>query len=349
MDRIFGKPAEAPRPDGSFGYAVVGLGHIAEYFLEALKDSPLCHVAAVVSGDAAKAQRTAAKYSVPSALTYAEFDSLRDNPAVHGVYIALPVSMHREFTERAAAAGKHVLCEKPMASTAAEARAMIAACRGAGVQLSVAYRCPHTFVHQRARDLLRGGALGQRATLRIESGFGFPLKPGWRTDREFAGGGSLFDVGIYPLNAARYLLGEDPTGVAEAKAACDDKGLEEAISWTSVFPSGATLAGTSSYRELIPDTLRITGSQGTLLLAPAFSHRESLRLQGTFRDAQGQAVSIEESTPKHTPSQFRLEAEQLVRSATLGDVPLTPGEDGLADLEAMELIYRAAGVAPAGG
>ena len=132
-----------------FGYAVVGLGHIAEYFLEALGDSPTCAVTALISGDAAKARATAKKYGVSLTLNYAEFNRLRESPEVDAVYLALPVSMHREFTERAAAAGKHVLCEKPMASTAAEARVMVEACRAANVQLSIAYRCPHALIHQR--------------------------------------------------------------------------------------------------------------------------------------------------------------------------------------------------------
>jgi predicted dehydrogenase len=328
--------------DKRFGYAVVGLGHIADYFLEALQDSPTCSVTALVSGNAAKASSLAKKYRAPLTLGYEEVDSLRDHPQVDAVYLALPVSMHLELTRRAAAAGKHVLCEKPMASTAAEARAMIGACRTAGVTLSIAYRCPHTAVHQRARALIRSGVLGD--DLRIESGFGFELKPGWRTDPALAGGGSLYDVGIYPLNAARYLLSEEPSGVREARAVCDSNGLEQAVSWISDFPSGATASCRSSYIEGIPDTLRVTGSRGTLLLAPAFSHRERLRLTGEYTDGSGAVIKIDEQTPRGIPSQFRMEAEQL--AAVVRDVaePITPGEDGLADMVAMEAIYAAAGV-----
>lgn len=326
-----------------FGYGVVGMGHIAWYFLDALRDSPTCAVAAVVSGNAEKARSVADKHRVPQALTYTDFDRVCDNPAIHAVYLALPVSMHREFTERAAAAGKHVLCEKPMASTANDARAMIAACRAANVRLSIAYRCPHTFVHQFARHLLRSGVLGTE--LRIESGFGFRLDPGWRADPSLAGGGSLYDVGIYPLNAARYLLGEEPCGVAAVSAVCDTNGLEQSIDWTSSFPSGAKAVCRSSYREYIPDTLRVTGSNGTLLLAPAFSHRERLRLTGEYMDpSTGRRMKLDEQTPSGIASQFRLEAEALAAEVRDGAQPLTPGEDGLADMVAMEAIYAAAGV-----
>ncbi|MGI4854914.1 MAG: Gfo/Idh/MocA family protein [Janthinobacterium lividum] len=335
--------ADATTQPRRFGFAVVGLGHIADYFLEALRDSPTCTVAAVVSGSAEKAAAAAKRYRVPHALTYPDFESLSNLPAVDAVYLALPVSMHLAYTQRAAAAGKHILCEKPMASTAEEARAMIAACQAAGVRLSIAYRCPYTFAHQRAREILRSGVLG--SDLRIESGFGFKLDPGWRTDGALAGGGSLFDVGIYPLNAARYLLGEEPTGVTDASAVCDGKGLEQSVQWTSSFPSGATARCRSSYVEHIPDTLRITGSTGTLLLDPAFGHREGLRLQGEYTDpATGRPVAVNEPTPKGAASHFRLEAEALASAVRGGVDTPTPGEDGLADMLAMEAIYAAAGV-----
>lgn len=331
-------------PARSFGYAVVGLGHIATYFLDALRDLPSCRVVSVVSGHAGKAASIAKRYRVPQALSYAEFDALCDTPGVDAVYLALPVSMHLEYTKRAALAGKHVLCEKPMASNPEQARAMIAACRSAGVRLSIAYRCPYTAVHGRARDLIRSGILGE--PLRIESGFGFRLQPGWRADPSLAGGGSLFDVGIYPLNAARYLLGEEPSDVTAASAVCDGNGLEQSIQWTSLFPSGATAACRSSYREHIADTLRITGRRGTLLLAPAFSHRERLRLRGEYVDPlTGRRCRVDEQTPGGAPSHFRLEAEALATAVRDGTETITPGEDGLADMLAMEAIYAAAGVA----
>ena len=345
MQNFFRRGPAITGPPGvrRFGFAVVGLGHIAGCFLDALRDSPTCVVAATVSGNLAKARQTADRYRVPQALTYEEFDRIRDNPAIDAIYLALPVSMHREYTERAAAAGKHILCEKPMASSAEDARAMIAACQAAGVSLSIAYRCPYTVVHGRARYLLRAGVLG--TGLRIESGFGFRLDPGWRADPALAGGGSLFDVGIYPLNAARYLLGEEPCGISAASAVCDSNGLEGSIAWTSEFPSGAVAACRSSYLEHIADTLEVTGSAGTLLLAPAFSHRERLRLQGEYTDAStGKRVKVDEQTPTGTASQFRLEAEALAAAVLKGANLITPGEDGLADMVAMEAIYAAAGV-----
>ncbi len=335
-----GPQGEAPR----FGYAVVGLGRIADHFLDALRDSPTCAVTALVSGNPEKARRLAAKYGVAHTLSYADFDRLREFSSVDAVYLALPVSMHRAFTERAAAAGKHILCEKPMASTAVDAAVMVDTCRAAGVRLSIAYRCPHAAVHQHARSLIRSGALGREESLRIESTFGFKLGMDWRADASLAGGGSLYDLGIYPLNAARYLLDEDPAIAADASAVCDASGLERSISWTSVFPSGATAACRSSYLEKLPDTLRITGERGSLLLAPAFSHRERLQLRGSCTDGTGTVLEVRERISNGAASQFRLEAEQLAESVRSGVKLITPGEDGLADMVAMESIYCAAGV-----
>ena len=338
----FKRQTAAP-PAGRFGFAVVGLGHIAGYFLDALRDSPTAAVTALISGDAGKAATLAEKYSVPHTYSYADFDRIADNPAVDAVYLALPVGQHREFTERAAAAGKHILCEKPMAPTSDDARAMIAACAAANVQLSIAYRCPHSSAHQRLQHLVLSGALGKN--LRIESGFGFKLGPGWRDQPALAGGGSLYDVGIYPLNAARFLLREEPSGVEAASAVCDSNGLERSIQWTSLFPSGASAHCHSSYTGHIPDTLRITGETGTILLAPAFSHRERYKIRGHYRDpATGRTIRINERTPRGVASEFRLEAEQLADAVRKGTPLLTPGEDGVADMIAIEAIYAAANV-----
>jgi predicted dehydrogenase len=330
-------PDSVPAP--RFGYAVVGLGHIAGYFLDGLKDSPTCTVAAVISGDAAKAAKIARKYSVPRSGVYADFETVCALPGVDAVYLALPVSLHREYTERAAAAGKHVLCEKPMAPNVEDARAMIAACASAGVQLSVAYRCPHLPLHQRLREIVDSGALGPKESLQIVSGFGFTLDPGWRDSPALAGGGSLYDVGIYPLNAARFLLREEPVAVEDATATCDEAGLEREIQWTSVFPSGARAVCQSSYMRNIQNSLRVTGATGWALLEPAFSHRDPLRLRGEWQRAK-----IDERTPRGTPSDFRLEAELLAAAAHGEAELLTPGEDGLADMVAMQAIYAAAGV-----
>jgi len=335
LDKILRKK---PDTAGKFGFAVVGLGHIAKPFLQELQGSLTCRVSALVSGDPAKAVSLAKKYGADVTYSYAEFDRIAENPAIDAVYIALPVSMHREYTERAAAAGKHVLCEKPMAPNSADAEAMIAACRAAGVRLGIAYRCPHTETHKRLRELVQTGAFGPLSGLRIESGFGFELKPGWRDEGKLAGGGSLWDVGIYPLNAARFLLGEEPVAVEDASATCDANGMEREVRWTSVFPSGARAVCSSSYMREIADTLRVSGELGSVVMDPAYRWQKPYEIHGTLQ------TSVIQKRQDTDTTEFRLEAEELAAAVREGRDTICPGEDGLADLRVMESVYRAAKV-----
>ena len=331
-----------PSPD-AFGFAVVGLGRIADHFLRAVANSPTVSVTALVSSDAKKAKKIARRYAVPHTCGYGDFDWLRDRPDVHAVYLALPVSMHREFTAHSAMAGKHVLVEKPMAANAEDCCAMIANCRAAGVLLSVAYRGPYDPLHQQLRALIRDGALGRIE--RIDGQFGFKLdESDWRSNGALAGGGSLYDVGIYPLNAARFLLGEEPVRHT-AKATKSNARLETSIDWTSFFPSGAEAHCRSSYLERQTDTLAVHGTAGSLTLDPAFSHTSRFRLRGHYTHPHtGERVEVDTATPDTTPSHFRLEAEHLAHCARTGAPLLTPGADGLHDLEAIAAIYQAAGV-----
>ena len=340
LDRFRGKSAGNGQ---KFGFAVVGLGHIATPFLEQLQGSAACRVSTVVSGDASKVAAARKRFGIEHSYTYAEFDRLADNPAVDAVYLALPVSLHREYTERAAAAGKHVLCEKPMAPSSADAAAMIAACRAAKVRLGVAYRCPHTSVHRRLRELLQMGAFGPLSSLKIKSGFGFELKPGWRDEEALAGGGSLWDVGIYALNAARFLMGEEPVAVENASAIVDANGMEREITWTSVFPSGARALCSSSYQREIRDTLRVSGELGSAVMDPAYRWQKPYRLHGSLHTPSlNRSNDLNLRGPDER--EFRLEAEELAAAVREGRDSICPGEDGLADLRAMEEIYRAAGV-----
>jgi predicted dehydrogenase len=200
-----------PSTDRKIGYAVIGLGQIAGHFLPGVGLTTNSRITALVSGHREKAERIAAQYDVPtnSIYNYENFDEIAHNPAVDAVYVALPNSMHAEYTIRAAKAGKHVLCEKPMATSVADCESMIAACKAANVKLMIAYRCHYEPTNLKAIQLIRDGSLGKVQA--IESAFGFNIAPGeWRLSKKLAGGGPLYDVGIYSLNACRYLTGEEP-------------------------------------------------------------------------------------------------------------------------------------------
>ena len=334
---------KAPVAEGTFGYAVVGLGRIAEHFLRGVADSPSVRVTALVSGDAGKAGKLAKRYDVPFTCGYDEFESLRARTDVHAVYLALPVSMHREFTERAAKLGKHVFVEKPMASDVGESRAMIEDCRSAGVLLGVAYRCPFDPMHQQLRALIARGALGR--VEQIESSFGFELAADdWRWKSDLAGGGSAYDVGVYPLNAARYLMAAEPE-ITSATATVSASGMEASIAWTMRFAEGAEARCKSSYVEQLPGVLTVRGAAGQLTLDPAFAHRERIRMRGWYTEpASGKRVAVDAAAPDGTPSHFRLEAEHLAECVQTGRPVITSGEDGLRDMELIAAMYAMAGV-----
>lgn len=326
------------------GYAAVGLGTISDLFSRACIGSKTARITALVTGHPdTKGKEWAQRLGVPaqSIYTYETFDKIRENEDVDAVYIGLPNSMHREYTLRAAQAGKHVLCEKPMAISSAECRDMISGCRNARVKLMIAYRCHYDPTYLKAEQIVQSGELGQLQA--FEGAFGFDAHPNqWRLTKKFGGGGSLFDVGIYPLNAMRFFSREEPT---EFTAILNTRDLttgrfaemEQTVNWTMRFPSGISASLASTYGASMPGFLRINGDKGSLEIAPAFDYT-GVHLKGLQK-----LKTIEATSPNSDIFHFRLEAEHFA-SCILNNVePKTPGEEGLKDLIAIEAIYKAAG------
>ena len=329
------------------GYALVGLGTISDIFGRGclkLADKNI-KVTALVTGHAdTKGKEWAARYGVPesSIYTYKTFDRIRDNNAVDAVYIGLPNSMHREYTVRAAKAGKHVLCEKPMAISSAECREMIGACKQNQVKLMIAYRCHYDPTHLEAERIIQSGAVGTIQA--FEGGFGFnaPTHNFWRLDPKLAGGGPIMDVGIYPLNAMRYFSRENPTAFTAVVSTQDHTshrfdGMEQTMQFTMAFPSGVLSSIGTSYGENMPGFVRIHGDKGTIELGPAFDYT-GIHLRSLDPDVHADATSPDEQT-----FHFQLEATHFAECIRTGATPRTPGEEGLQDLLAIEAIYRAAG------
>ncbi len=243
--------APAQSEERVIGYGIVGLGRISmQHFMPGVKMSKRARVTALVSGHRDKAEKMAAEYGVPrnSIYSYADIERIADNKNVDAVYIALPNSMHAEYTIRAAKAGKHVLCEKPMATTVADSRNMIEACRTAGKKLMIAYRCQYEPTNLHAVQLIRSGKLGKIKA--IESAHGFDIQPKeWRLDRKLAGGGPLMDVGVYSLNACRYLTGEEPNSMKAVASVIDHDGRFNEVEGESgvdhdLSPPGSSPAAT---------------------------------------------------------------------------------------------------------
>ncbi len=343
-------PLLAQNGDRKIGYGIIGLGRISmDHFMPGVLASKNCRITGLVSGHRDKALAQAAKYGVPesSIYSYETMDDFKNNPNIDAVYVALPNSMHAEYTIRSAKAGKHVLCEKPMATTIADSQAMIKACKDANKKLMIAYRCHYEPTNLRAMQLIREGKLGKIQA--IESANGFKERAGeWRLDRKLAGGGPLMDMGVYSLNACRYLTGEEPIDIKAFSSVIDHDGrfdtVEENVSWTMKFPSGALASCNTTYGASMNGFYRVHGSLGWLYAEPAFPY-QGLHLTAQFADPSGgKPIMLDEPNPDKDPSQFATQADYFADCIMQNKEPKTAGEEGLLDMQYMSKIYQSAGL-----
>jgi len=336
------------------GYCAVGLGRISEIFTKAVQASKLGRMVAVVSGHRDKAEKFAEAYGIPAkgVYTYQNFEAIADDKDIDAVYIGLPNGLHAEYTIRAAKAGKHVLCEKPMANAVADCQAMIDACRKANKKLMIAYRIHYEpIVNLRAAEMIKSGQLGKIQTIDAASGFNMNPRPivvqgvstpEWRLDGKLAGGGPLMDMGIYALNGCRLLLGEEPTEVKAVSSVIDQDGrfkeVEENLTWTMKFQSGAVANCSTSYGANLGTFFRVVGSKGMIHCEPAWGYggiRMTARIQGE------QPIDI--PNPEQHPAQFVREADHFSECIRQNKESHTPGEEGLRDMKWIAGIYRSCG------
>jgi len=338
-------PPSAPNA-GSVGFAVMGLGGYGiGKVLPALANGERCHVAAVVSGNPEKAKTVAAAYGLPddAIYSYEDFDRIADDDRVDAVYNVLPTGLHLEWTEKSFAAGKHVLCEKPMALSVAECEQMIAASEASGKKLMIAYRCHFEPFNLRAMELMREGAVGKIKT--IETAQTYRMGPtsvaeNWRVVRALAGGGPLEDYGIYGLQSALYLSGEMPVSVkAVTEQPANDPRFAEIFSTVTTemhFPSGAVANMVTSYDTTPGRNLaRVEGEGGVLIMEPATGyggHKMSLVRDGVREDL----------VPGDPDVQFARMCDHMADAIREDAAILTPGEMGLRDMALIEAIYRSA-------
>jgi glucose-fructose oxidoreductase len=337
------KPFPLP-PQSRIGFAVVGLGKFAlNQIIPSFAESKRSKLVALVSGNREKAEQVAGRYGVDkkAIYDYASFDSLAGNAEVDVVYIILPNGLHAEYAIRAAKAGKHVMCEKPMASTVAECEAMIRASLRAGRKLMVAYRAQYEPFNLEAIRLAHSGDLGKLKL--VVSDHGRNLNPSdpadqWRMSAKLAGGGALYDIGIYSLQAARYITGEEPEEIhAMIHSTRGDprfREVEENVTFQLRFPSGVLANCSASYGYA--DTKRITvqGSEASLTLDPATDYYEH-KLTITKGKTE-ERIKLQEG------NQFALEMDHFAQSIQEDQPPRTPGEEGLQDVRLMQAIYEAA-------
>ena len=341
-----GEHLAEPLPPGKrLGVAVVGIGHLAlEQIIPGFGSAKDVKLTALVSGHKDKATAIAEQHGVlaKNIYDYKDFDRIKDNPDVDIVYIVLPNSMHLEYTERAAAAGKHVLCEKPMATSVAEAERMIKVCRDANRKLMIAYRLQYDATHRALIEMARKKSHGALRFIEAVNGQNDAADGQWRQIKAMAGGGSLPDVGIYCLNAFRYITGEEPieiTGrITQPKDDARFKEVEDIATFTLRFPSGVLASGTSGYSFFNNRQLRCMATDGWFGLDPAFSYNGLVMHIGEKAgraDARQQRVW----TPKN---QFAVEMDAFAEAIRTNTEPHTPGEEGLQDMKIVEAIYASA-------
>jgi len=331
-----------PNPPGKkLGWAIVGLGSLSIYeilpaFAKCEKSKPV----ALVSGHPDKANKLAERYGISqkNIYNYQNYDAIKDNPEVDIIYIVLPNSMHAEYTIRGFQAGKHVLTEKPMACTPDECQKMIDTGRAANKKLMVAYRCRYEPYNQEAIRVCRSGELGPLQVILADAGFNSGNPDQWRLKKALAGGGSLMDIGIYALNASRYLSGEEPAEVnAMVYSTPNDprfKEVEQNVIFQLRFPSGAIANCTSSYGYYPTSHYRVIGTKGWLEMDPATWYT-GLRMKVGDKDG---------ITEKELPirDHFALEMDHMSQCVMENKEPLTPGEEGLRDIKLMMAIYESA-------
>ncbi len=323
--------AAAPRRADTLGIALVGLGYYAtDVLAPALTQTQHVRLAGIVTGTPSKAAAWQAKYGIPEANVYSydTFDRMADNPDIDIVYIVLPNSMHAEYTIRAARAGKHVLCEKPMATSVAECAAMIEACARANRALSIGYRLhfePHT---QEIMRLGREQDFGPVRFVTAAAGYPETRADHWKVKQAY-GGGAMMDMGVYALQAARYATGEEPTLVTAQTYTTRPEifdGVDETTTFQLLFPSGAVANLQTSF-GIGMNYLRVTAAKGWYGLDPfsAYGGIKGRSSKGEIRfpEINQQAAQMDE-----------------VGLCIRENRPMrVPGEEGLRDLRVVEAVY----------
>jgi glucose-fructose oxidoreductase len=324
---------DTPKP---IRYAVVGLGHIAQNavlpaFKHARRNSRL---AALVSDDPEKLETLGDTYKVKARYSYDEYEDCLKT--VDAVYIALPNSMHADYTVRAANAGVHVLCEKPMAVTVEECERMIEACREANVKLMIAYRLHFEEINLRAVELVRSGRLGEPKY--FNSSFSMQVKPGNVRTRRETGGGTLYDIGIYCINAARYLFRAEPKEVmAMSVNSVPDKlpEIDESTAAILRFDGERVASFVSSFNAADAAAYHIVGTEGRLDVNPAYEYSEGLAYTLTV-DGKTEKKKIGKR------DQFAPELLYFSDCVLTDQAPEPSGDEGLQDVRIIQALYESA-------
>jgi predicted dehydrogenase len=315
------------------GIALVGLGNYSTGQLApALQETQYCYLAGIVTGTPDKAEKWKSKYDITdkNIYNYENFDSIKDNPAIDIVYVVLPNALHSEYVIRAAAAGKHVICEKPMAITVDECDRMIAACKQAGKMLSIGYRLHFEPHNKHMMQLGQQKKYGAIKMITAKDGMG--STSGWRLDKKLAGGGPLMDVGIYCVQGARYTTGMEPIAVhaKEGKKTKPEmfRTVEESLTWQMEFPDNIIANCETSYSQNM-NLLRADAQNGWFELKPAYA----------YSGIKGETIDGPMDFPR--VNQQALQMDDFAKAIMDKRATPVPGEMGKQDVKILQAIYKA--------
>jgi predicted dehydrogenase len=314
----------------------MGLGSYGTRVAEAMQSCTRAKLVGVISGTPSKITAWQAKYNIPekNCYNYSNFDNIRNNPDIDAVYIITPNALHKEQAIRVAKAGKHVISEKPMALNAKEGEEMIAACRKANVKLLVGYRMhfePKTLEVIRMR---KDGEFGKVLFFQGLSGFKIGDPTQWRLDKQLAGGGSMMDIGIYSINGARYMIGEEPTWVMAEETKTDHvkfkDGVDQTIQFQLGFPSGAVASCLSTYDMNGLDKFYLNGEKGFAEMQPSTG----------YGPIKGRTHNGELTQPHMTHQTVQMEEMSDIILNGKQPIVAVDGEEALKDLKIIDAIYE---------
>ncbi len=317
--------------------AIMGLGSYGNRVAGAMQASQKAKLVGAISGTPSKLKDWQSKYNIPekNCYNYESFDAIKDNPEIDAVYIITPNALHKDQAIRVANAGKHVICEKPMSINAKDGQAMIDACKKNNVKLLVGYRMhfePKTLEIIRMR---KDGELGKVLFFQGLCGFTIGDPTQWRLKKELAGGGAMMDIGIYAINGARYMIGEEPIWVTAQETKTNPekfkKGVDETIQFQLGFPSGAVASCLSTYTMNNLDRFFLNAEKGFAELLPSTG----------YGPIKGRTNKGELNYPHVTHQTVQM--DEMAGIILEGKQPIVPvdGEEGLKDLKIIDAIFLA--------
>jgi predicted dehydrogenase len=320
--------------------AVMGIGTYGNIIARALQASTKAKLVGVISGSPAKVKDWQTKYGIPdkNVYNYDNFDNIKNNPDIDAIYVIVPNFLHKPYAIRAAKTGKHVICEKPLGLNAKDSQEIVDGCKKAGVKLLVGYRMHFEPKNLEIIAMRNAGEFGKIKYFTGNGGFRIGDPTQWRLDKAKAGGGSMMDIGIYAVNGARYMVGEDPMWVTAQEVKTDPvkfkEGVDETITFQMGFPSGAIAQCLSTYSMNNVDRFLLIGERGYAELQPANGYGP-LRGKTHKGDLKAESGGL--------PTQQTIQMNEMAGILLEGKTPVVPvdGEEAVKDSKIIDAVYEA--------